>query len=261
MPMHCLAWRKAARVVVLVIGVTPSPSSAFVATEFTQILNNLELVGISAKSVEQVSNQLTQIDQLAQQIRNQIQIYENMRQNTLKLPDYEWGQLERDFAQLQQMVRQGQGIAFSMAGLDQVLQQRFPSFAQIAAQRPPDEDLTATYQSWSDTNRGTIAATLRAAGLTSEQFDGEAATLTRLRAMSESSVGQMQALQIAHQLASQQIEQTQKLRGLVSQQMAMVGTWYQSEQAARDVAQARREAFFAPIEIGARNYQQMEPRW
>lgn len=35
----------------------------------------------------------------------------------------------------------------------------------------------------------------------------------------------------------------QKLQGLVSQQMTMMATWYQSEQAEKDLSQARREDF------------------
>ena len=62
--------------------------------------------------------------------------------------------------------------------------------------------------------------------------------------MSETADGQMKALQVGHQIATQQVAQTQKLRGLVSQQMTMMGTWFQSEQTQKDLAQARREKFF-----------------
>src|SRR5690606_16929127 len=64
------------------------------ATEWTQLLNNAELVGLTGQSAEQIQNQLTQIGQLAEQIQNQIRIYENMLQNTLQLPNHIWGQAE-----------------------------------------------------------------------------------------------------------------------------------------------------------------------
>ena len=231
------------------------------ATEWTQLLNNVELIGIAVQSAEQVQNQLTQIGQLAQQIQNQIQIYENMLQNTLRLPSHVWGQVEADLAQLQGLVNQGQGIAFSMGSLDDVLKQRFQSFGEFKTGLANGEDFSSSYQQWSDTNRDTIAATLRAAGLTSDQFATEEATMAQLRSMSETSVGQMQALQIAHQIAAQQVEQTQKLRGLVSQQTAMMATWYQSEQAAKDLAQTRREDFFETTPPSTSGGQTMEPRW
>lgn len=242
---------------------SPLPSLALFgdATEWTQLLNNAELVGIAGQSAEQVQNQLTQIGQSAQQIQNQIQIYQNMLQNTLQLPNHVWGQVESDFTQLQSLVNQGQSIAFSMGSLDDVLKQRFQSFSEFKTGLANGETFSSSYQQWSDTNRDTIAATLRAAGLTSEQFATEEATMAQLRSMSESSVGQMQALQVAHQIATQQVEQTQKLRGLVSQQTAMMATWYQSEQAAKDLAQTRREDFFKTTPPSPSGGQTMEPRW
>lgn len=243
--------------------IPPAPGQAFFggATEWTQILNNAELIGIAGQSAEQVQNQLTQIGQLAQQIQNQIQIYQNMLQNTMQLPSHVWGQVESDLAQLRSLVNQGQGLAFSMGGLDDVLKQRFQSFGEFKTGLANGEDFSSSYQQWSDTNRDTIASTLRAAGLTSDQFATEEATMAQLRSMSETSVGQMQALQVAHQIAAQQVEQTQKLRGLVSQQTTMMATWYQSEQAAKDLAQTRREDFFGTTPPSTSGGQTMEPRW
>lgn len=232
------------------------------ATEFTQILNNAELVGLVGQSGIQIDNQVAQIAHQVEQIQNQLSIYENMLQNTLTLPDYAWGQVESDLNRLRSIVGQGQGIAFSMGNIDDVLKRRFQSYSDLRDDPLSGEDFSAAYQGWSDTNRDTIAGTLKAANLTTEQFTSEEATMTQLRHMSQTSMGQMQALQVAHQIASQQVAQTQKLRGLVSQQMAMMGTWYRSEQAAKDLAQSRREEFFGssgdyPITGG----QKMEPRF
>lgn len=86
----------------------------FGATEFTQILNNAELIAIGGQNAQQIAHQVTQISNQVQQIANQIQIYQNMLQNTLKLPEQIWGQAEQDLLALQSIVQQGQGIAFSM---------------------------------------------------------------------------------------------------------------------------------------------------
>ena len=233
----------------------------FGATEFTQILNNGELVGLVGQSAEQIQNQVTQITQLAEQIQNQLRIYENMLQNTLTLPSHVWGQVESDLMQLQSLVQQGQSIAFSMGNADDVLRQRFESFADFKSGLTNGQTFSSSYQDWSDTNRDTIGATLRAAGLTADQFSSEESTMDQLRSMSQSSVGQMQALQVGHEIAAQQVAQAQKLRGLVSQQVTMMGTWYQSEQAAKDLAQNRREEFFNATTPSTSGGQTMEPRW
>lgn len=231
------------------------------ATEWTQIANNTELISLVGKSAEQVNNQITQISQLAEQIQNQINIYNNMLQNTAQLPSQIWGQVENDLKNLQNVVAQGQGVAFSMGNIDDVLKQRFQSFAEMKSNLPDAASFSSTYQNWSDTNRDTIAGSLKAANLTAGQFSSEEGTMSSLRSMSESADGQMKALQVGHQIAAQQVAQMQKLRGLVSQQMTMMGTWFQSEQAQKDLAQARREQFFSGTEHDIRGGQTMEPRW
>lgn len=231
------------------------------ATEFTQLANNGELIKLLESSGVQVDNQLTQITQLAEQIDNQLKIYANMLQNTAQLPAHIWGEVEGDLNRLRSIVSDGQSIAFAMANADDVLRQRFKSYADLRTNLPDAGSFSATYQTWSDTNRDTIAATLSAASLTARQFDSEEATMASLRSLSDGADGQMKALQIGHEIAAQQVAQMQKLRGLVSQQMTMMGTWLQADQTDKDLAQARREQFFSatlPPTSGGRT---MEPQW
>ncbi|MDQ0458399.1 P-type conjugative transfer protein TrbJ [Rhizobium paknamense] len=258
-------WHTALGVALTLSSALPFPARAGgvtgQATEWTQLANNAELISLVGKSAEQVNNQITQISQLAEQIQNQLNIYKNMLQNTAQLPEHVWGQVESDLKNLQNVVNQGQGVAFSMGNVDDVLKQRFQSFADMKSNLPDGASFSTTYRSWSDTNRDTIAGTLKAANMTAEQFSSEESTMSSLRSMSESADGQMKALQVGHEIAAQQVAQMQKLRGLVSQQMTMMGTWYQSEQAQKDLAQARREQFFSGTERDIRGGQTMEPRW
>ncbi|PSS59962.1 P-type conjugative transfer protein TrbJ [Ensifer sp. NM-2] len=251
-------------VIALAIGSTSSASAGTAtgaATEWTQVLNNGELVALVGKSGEQIQNQLTQINQLAQQIETQLNIYQNLLQNTATLPSHMWGQVESDLSQLRSIVDQGQSIAFSMGNADDVLQQRFQSYSTLQTNLPKNETFSSTYQIWSDTNRDTIASTLKAASLTADQFDSEESTMSSLRSMSETADGQMKALQVGHEIAAQQVAQMQKLRGLVSQQMTMMGTWLQTEQTDKDLAQALRERFFNAEVKTIPEGQKMEPRW
>lgn len=226
------------------VGPAHAGAAAGGATEWTQLLNNVQLLEQTGLNVEQVGQNAQQIANQITQIQNQIDQYRTMLQNLEKLPDNIWGDAVQDLNRLQQLVAQGEGIAFSMSGLDDVLKQRFPSFDEFMRGLGEGQDFSSQYQSWSDTNRDTIAGTLAGAGLTAEQFQTEAQTMAQLQRQSETAVGQMQALQVGHSIASQQVEQMQKLRGLLAQQTTMMGTWYQSEQADRDLAQARRENFF-----------------
>ncbi|MCZ8158711.1 MAG: P-type conjugative transfer protein TrbJ [Rhizobiaceae bacterium] len=231
------------------------------ATEWTQLANNAELVGLLDASGVEIDNQLTQITQLSQQIQNQLQMYQTMLQNTARLPSAVWGAVEADLLRLKEIAGQGEGIAFAMANTDQVLAQRFPTYAQLKDERPQGESFAHTYETWSSTNRATIAASLKVAGLTADQFEGEEQTMRSLRLLSETSDGQMKALQVGHGIAVEQVAQLQKLRALFSQQMALSATWLQSEQGLRDLAQARRDTFFKATVRAIAPGQKMEPRW
>lgn len=136
-------------------------SATGAATEWTQLANNAELIKLLQSSGVQVENQLTQISQLAEQIQNQLKIYENMLQNTAQLPNHIWGEVESDLKRLQNVVSQGQGIAFSMGNADDILNQRFPSYSDLKTNLSDGESFSSSYQSWSDTNRDTIAGSLR----------------------------------------------------------------------------------------------------
>ncbi|MBY3360242.1 P-type conjugative transfer protein TrbJ [Rhizobium laguerreae] len=256
--LACLA---AAALTIGAAGAVQAGTATGAATEWTQLANNTQLVDLMKSSGIQVDNQLTQISQLAEQIQNQLKIYENMLQNTEQLPDHVWGQVESDLNQLRSVVDQGQGIAFSMGNADDVLQQRFQSYADLKTNLPSNATFSSTYQSWSNTNRDTIASSLKAASLTADQFESEEDTMSSLRSMSETADGQMKALQVGHEIAAQQVAQMQKLRGLVSQQMTMMGTWLQTEQTDKDLAQARREKFFDAEVKSVPEGQKMEPRW
>ena len=51
-------------------------SATGAATEWTQLANNAQLIDLLKSSGIQVDNQITQIGQLAEQIQNQLKIYE-----------------------------------------------------------------------------------------------------------------------------------------------------------------------------------------
>lgn len=248
---HCSMLRVAAPLLmILTFAGEADATSAFTgATEFTQIMNNSELVSLVGQSSTQITNQMTQITNQVSQIENQLKIYQNMLQNTLTLPDNIWGQATQDLSKLQSIMQQGQSIAYSMGNIDSTLKSRFQSYSDFQANLPNATNFSDTYKTWSETNRDTIRATLKAAHLTADQFSTEQSTVQQLQAQSQSAVGQMQALQVGHEIAAQQVQQMQKLRGLVSQQTTMMGTWYQSQQTDQDEAKAAEDKFFSGSQV------------
>ena len=64
------------------------------ATEFTQLLNNAQLVQHGAEQLKQSAQFAQQITNQVQQIQNQLQMYQNMLQKTATLPTRIWGQAQ-----------------------------------------------------------------------------------------------------------------------------------------------------------------------
>ncbi len=140
------------------------------------------------------------------------------------------GQVESDLNQLRNIVSAGTGHRLLDGQYRRRAEAALPELQRL--QNQPAEQcasFSSSYQSVvHDQPRHDRAARCAAAGLTADQFSSEDRRWSQLRSQSESADGQMKALQVGHQIAAQEVAQMQKLRGLVSQQMTMMATWYQS---------------------------------
>jgi len=68
-----------------------------------------------------------------------------------------------------------------------------------------------------------VKAPLEAANLNTSTFETEGEQLNRMTTRSQSAVGRMQTLQAGNEIASQNVQQLQKLRDLVATQINMQG--------------------------------------
>jgi type IV secretion system protein TrbJ len=214
------------------------------AIEFTQLLNNAQLVQHGAEQLKQSAQFAQQITNQVQQIQNQLQMYQNMLQNTATLPTRIWGQAQADLAQLMNLTQQGQSLAYGMSNIDQVFRQRFGTYDSFLGQNITGGSFSQAYSSWSATQRDTIASTLKTTNLTADQITSDATILRQLQAQSESADGQMRALQIGHSLASVQADQMMKLRALIAQQTVMFGQVFGRKQAIEEQQQAIEKRYF-----------------
>lgn len=175
---------------------TPQAVDAAFATELTQGLNYGELLNVDFTT--------------AAQLAKEIQLLQNSIRNLVLLPNQVFGQIQADINALAAVVQGGHALAYSMANLNAQFTSRFKGFAGF---KPAN--YYANYQNWSQTSLDTTLATLQAAGLQGQQLQSEQAVLTSLRAMAQSSGGEMEALQVLGQLAEQEVQQLMKLRELM----------------------------------------------
>jgi type IV secretion system protein TrbJ len=165
------------------------------ATEVTQVRNHAQL--------------------LVQYIRQGLQLQEALRQtadmvrNTRTLNAQVFASIIQDINQLANIVQGGRALAYSMADLNAQFRSRFPGYGYIAG------GYFDNYREWSQTSLDTTFATLRAAGLQGQQLQNEQSVLAAVRAMAQGAGGRMEALQVANQIAEQQVQQLMKLRELM----------------------------------------------
>jgi type IV secretion system protein TrbJ len=194
------------------------------ATEWTQLANNLQLVNSYIR--------------LGDQLQQEIRMVLDMTKNSQILPSQVFGPISTDIARLASIVQGGRALAYSMANLDAEFRTRFRGWGYSSRTWYSD------YRNWSQTSLDTTLGTLRAAGLQGQQLQSEQAVLDRLRVMAQSSDGRMQSLQVANQIAEQQVQQIMKLRQLMLADLQSKQAFQAAQMQRQAASEAASEQFF-----------------
>jgi P-type conjugative transfer protein TrbJ len=133
----------------------------------------------------------------------------DMAKHTAQLPSQVFGPITGDIAALHAVVQNGRALAYSMANLDAEFRNRFRGWGYNA------NAWYLQYRDWSQTSLDTTLGALKAAGLQAQQLTSEQAVLNQLRTMAQGTDGRLRALQVANQIAEQQVQQLMKLRQLI----------------------------------------------
>lgn len=173
------------------------------STEITQILNNFELVTQSAQMYQQVQQAIQQVQMEQQQLKN-----------LLNAPQQLWGQAQQDLTQLAQLVSQTTAISYAAGNIDQTFRGAYPGYAKSAGAT----NYGTKYKALIGQAMDGLNSALQSAGLNASQFTSERAAVQQIQSMSGGSQGSLQAIQAGNMIASQTIDQLQKLRQLLAAQ-------------------------------------------
>jgi len=205
-----------------------------VATEWTQILNNIQLQEANTEWLQQLeddfqslNNQLTQI-QTAEAHLAQAETQTVSMVNTI--PNQIFGPALADMQKLASIVQTGQGLAYSMANLDQQFATRYKGYGNAVTSTYPQ-----LYKGWAQTSLDTTHGTLSAVGIQGQQLTNDNNIVTQLQQQAQSTTGMMQALQTANQIAAQEAVELQKLRVLMMADIASKQA-YQAQQISEQMA-------------------------
>jgi P-type conjugative transfer protein TrbJ len=197
---------------------------AGLATEWTQIANNIQLINSNIQLVEQLAEQ--------------VKMYEDMLKHTAKLPVQVFGTIDQDIGELAGIVQTGRALAYSMGNLDGEFRIRFPGYQRSAGTWFTD------YKTWTDTSLDTTLGTLKAAGLQGSQMESEMGILHSLRDMASNTDGRLRALQVMGDIAEQQTEQLMKLRQIMLADLQSKQAYQAAQMQKEASTQAGVEQFF-----------------
>ncbi len=212
--------------------VCPAPAHAGVpgllATEFTQILNYVELAGQLEQQVLMVENQLNQLLDMAK--------------HGITITDQLFGTVTSDITTLRQIVNTGQALSYTLSNMDGTFRLRFPGYSTST-------NYGQSYQTWSQTSLDSTLGALKAAGVQNSQFDSDEALLQSLQSQSQSAVGRMQAIEVGNQIAENQAEQLMKLRQLMMADMQSKAAYQSAMVQADATKQANSDQFFGQTQV------------
>jgi type IV secretion system protein TrbJ len=198
--------RTLAALTAAVLIVTAVPRATVAQIPVIDATNLVQTTITALKMVESVLNEL-------EMISNQIKQLENMILNTQNFGRGVWdGEALPRLLRLGQIIEQEQAIAYTLANLDGLFRQKYPGYRPIT-------DWSREYDLWTRTTLDTLRGTLSSVRIHAEDFATEQSRIRTLQAMSDTSVGRMQALQLGNMMAGEQVQQLVKLRQLVMAQV------------------------------------------
>lgn len=219
-------------VLINILNISPSQAWPVVCvncgTEWTQIMNNIELVTSQAELVRQTINQVTMI--------------KDQMNNTKQLASGDWGNTFDQLQQLNMLARSGEGIAFSSANVMDDMTNTFKGYEAWNQDVAP-ADLSSHYREVSQTLGDTAMGAMNVANGLHKQQTADNVLIERQQHASESATGRLQAIQAGNQLTAQMIHQLQKMETLMSAQVQLTSTLVQAENERQNAKRAQTDKF------------------
>lgn len=214
----------AARIALLLV--LTNPGVMIPAQAALPVIDGANLTQTVVTAVENVAHTLKQIEQY----KTQLQQYENMIQNTATPATYIWDQATSTMSQLRGAIDTLNYYKNQTGSLDSYLSK----FQDVAYYRSsPCFKSGCSKADWEAMNKNSVRLSSEAQkkandalfkGMDKQQdaMETDAHQLQRLQSGAQGATGQMQAIQFANQLASQQANQLLQIRGLlIAQQNAL----------------------------------------
>ncbi len=213
------------------------------ATEYTQVMNNVELAASYAQQTMQYQNELMQ--------------YQTMLQNLASNP---MGVMAPDLTALAineaKLMAKGQSISQTMADVDQKFASNFNN--------PVAQSFADRFKSLNASSTDALKTAMLHAGLQRENFKSDQDAVVKLTQATAASNGSVGAIQAVGAINAHQLSESIKLRDLISEQNIATNTALAAQsakgQAAQDTNDAIQSGFAAsqtaipPLDTSTKTY-------
>ncbi|QKR98598.1 P-type conjugative transfer protein TrbJ [Sphingomonas sp. CL5.1] len=197
--------------------------------------NYAQNVLTAARTLEQINNQITSL-------QNEAQMLINQARNLASLPYSSLQQLQQNVQRTQQLLGQAQNIAFEVGQIDQAFQQQYGNVSLSTT----DAQLVADARSrWENTVGGLQDAMRVQAGAVGN-IDGNRAEMAALVGQSQGATGALQATQAGNQLLALQSQQLSDLIAVISANGRADALTEAERATAAEQGRIQRERFLTP---------------
>jgi len=222
------------------LAATPLALSPMVATPAHAIIvfdpsNYAQNVLTAARTLEQITNQITSL-------QNEARMLINQARNLASLPYSALQQLQQNVQRTQQLLQQAQGIAFNVQQIDQMFSQKYGNISMSTS----DQQMVADARSrWQNTVGGLQDAMRVQAGVVSN-IDTNRTQMSALVSQSQGATGALQATQAGNQILALQSQQLSDLVALLASNGRASALTEAERTAAAEQGREQRRRFLTP---------------
>ena len=197
--------------------------------------NYAQNVLTAARTLEQINNQITSL-------QNEAQMLINQARNLASLPYSSLQQLQQNVQRTQQLLGQAQNIAFEVGQIDQAFQQQYGNVSLSATEAQLVADARGR---WENTVGGLQDAMRVQAGAVGN-IDTNRAEMAALVGQSQGATGALQATQAGNQLLALQSQQLSDLIAVISANGRADALTEAERATAAEQGRIQRERFLTP---------------
>jgi P-type conjugative transfer protein TrbJ len=227
--------RLAAALLVAPVALAPmlaTPAHAIIVFDPSNYAQN---VLTAARSLQQITNQITSL-------QNEAQMLINQARNLASLPISSLQQIQQSVQKTQQLLQQAQNIAYDVQAIDHAFQTKYANVSMSAS----DAQLVADARSrWQNTVGG-LQDAMRVQATVVGNIDTNRAAMTSLVTASQGATGALQATQAGNQLLALQAQQLADLTAVVAANGRAQALQSAEQAAAAEQGREQRRRFLTP---------------